>query len=621
MIIYHGKRLEKYVSAICKDYKERFLLEELHSYMISKKSTKVCCLFGLRRTGKTVMMSQEIKRLDDFKNCLYVMCEDGDRLWDVRKEIDRVLEKNPNCNNIFIDEITKADRFINTSSYFSDIYAASGVKIVMSGTDSLGFFIASGNELFDRITFIHTTYIPFREYNHVLGKGLNEYIEYGGTLTDGVDNVFYNNDRANFYTNSAIVENIVSTLKRWDNGRNYANDILRELAVHGDLASFISKVIEYHNRRFVAEIINKDFKSHDLHSLADLMYKHPERFDDPAPLESEDVNDRVRIALGIKENHFNPADENSVDAIINYLKRLDVLYEIPKIKSLDTTKDSEYIFTQVGMRYCQATALAETLVGSGVLGVYNSVQQAEIIQKLKSDIKGGILEDIVFYQLSKNFSSVNENDNSYAVTKFRNAENKEIDVLILDYNNNAVLELEVKLSAEKTSGQRKHLLDNAVDDEIESKTGMRIANKAVVYMGRNGETDDGVLYINAEFLLKYSKSLVNNLLIRPNLTSFSEIFEELGTTEYKGVSLRTLGNNPAKFVTQNAEFAEQLRICLEKSGIKYSEKIRLNIYSFFVKSADKPRFEEIKRELIRRLNGKSNTRNPISQVHKPKRKR
>ncbi|MCM1166914.1 MAG: ATP-binding protein [Lachnospiraceae bacterium] len=522
MVVYKEKKLEQYVNGICKDYKERYLLEDLHKYMTSEKSTKVCCLYGLRRTGKSVMMAQEIKRLNDYSGCVYVLCEDGDRMWDVRAEIDRVLEKNPKCKNVFIDEATKAERFIDTCSYFADGYAARGIKVVLSGTDSLGFFIASGKELFDRVTFLHTTFIPFKEYNHVLGKGINDYIEYGGTLTDGEENVFYNSDRANFYTNAAIVENIVHTLERWDHGRNYAYDVLRDIVEHHDLPSFINKVIEYHNRRFLSEIINKDFISHDLHSLIDLMYKHQDRFSDPKPLETEEMNDRVRIALGIKENHFSKADESSVGAIVDYLKRMDVLYQIPKVKSLDMTKEDEYIFTQVGMRYCQATALSEALVDSGVFGEFNEAEQREILRTLKSDIKGGILEDIVFYQLSKDLLLPGER-NDYAVTKYRDTQNREIDVLVLDHEQKTVLALEVKLSEVKDEGQRKHLLNDEVCGEIEAKTGMKIANKAVVYLGKCGESDDGVLYINAEHLLRNSREMIQALLRNANLSKFSQL--------------------------------------------------------------------------------------------------
>jgi len=61
-----------------------------------------------------------------------------------------------------------------------------GMHIVLSGTDSLGFWLASGNELYDRVRMIHTTFIPYREYSRLLGiDSIDEYIRCGGVLRMG----------------------------------------------------------------------------------------------------------------------------------------------------------------------------------------------------------------------------------------------------------------------------------------------------------------------------------------------------------------------------------------------------------------------------------------------------
>ena len=60
--------------------------------------------------------------------------------------------------------------FIEGAAIFSDIYASSGMKIVLSGTDSLGFAFTSKEQLYDRCIMIHTTFIPYREFENVLGK-------------------------------------------------------------------------------------------------------------------------------------------------------------------------------------------------------------------------------------------------------------------------------------------------------------------------------------------------------------------------------------------------------------------------------------------------------------------
>lgn len=65
--------------------------------------------------------------------------------------------------------------FIEGAALFSDVFAASGMKIVLSGTDSLGFLFTEDEQLYDRCILLHTTWIPYREFEAVLGiSGIDE---------------------------------------------------------------------------------------------------------------------------------------------------------------------------------------------------------------------------------------------------------------------------------------------------------------------------------------------------------------------------------------------------------------------------------------------------------------
>lgn len=46
---------------------------------------------------------------------------------------------------VFFDEVTLMEDFIEGAALFSDIFAACGMKIVLSGSDSLGFLFAKVN--------------------------------------------------------------------------------------------------------------------------------------------------------------------------------------------------------------------------------------------------------------------------------------------------------------------------------------------------------------------------------------------------------------------------------------------------------------------------------------------
>ena len=72
-----------------------------------------------------------------------------------------------------MDEVTLMEDFIEGASLFSDI-ASSGMKIVLSGTIQ---FFSKEEQLYDRCIVLHTTFIPYREFENVLGiYGIDEYI-------------------------------------------------------------------------------------------------------------------------------------------------------------------------------------------------------------------------------------------------------------------------------------------------------------------------------------------------------------------------------------------------------------------------------------------------------------
>ena len=86
--------------------------------------------------------------------------------------------------DIDIDKVTLMDDFIDSAALFSDVYAARGMKIILSGTDSLGFLFSEDRELYDRCVMVHTTFISYREFSEVIGvEGIDNYIRYAGTMT------------------------------------------------------------------------------------------------------------------------------------------------------------------------------------------------------------------------------------------------------------------------------------------------------------------------------------------------------------------------------------------------------------------------------------------------------
>ena len=115
------------------------------------------------------MLRQAIGRMnsDDFARAAYLKARRTDTMAMVNRDLKKLFDAG--FQYVFIDEVTLMKDFIDSAALFSDVFAAMGVKVVLSGTYSLGFWLAVDQDLFDRAKPIHTTFIPYREYSRLLG--------------------------------------------------------------------------------------------------------------------------------------------------------------------------------------------------------------------------------------------------------------------------------------------------------------------------------------------------------------------------------------------------------------------------------------------------------------------
>ena len=262
-----GASLKAFVDTV-RGFRHRSCYEQLNDYLNNSNFGKVFILYGLRRTGKTTLIRQSIASFSEqeFEKAAFIQVRPGISLGDINTDLKWMSAHG--YRYVFIDEVTLAEDFIEGAALFSDIYAASGIKIVLSGTDSLGFVLSESEELYDRCILLHTTWIPYREFERVLDiHGIDEYIRYGGTMSLGGTHY---NESATFrtkkstdeYIDSAIARNIQHSLKYYQYGGHFRH--LAELYEKNELTSAINRVIEDINHRFTIEVLTSDFKSHDL---------------------------------------------------------------------------------------------------------------------------------------------------------------------------------------------------------------------------------------------------------------------------------------------------------------------------------------------------------------------
>lgn len=497
--IVSGTHLQMLVKGVQK-YKKRECFSILERFINAELNGKICILYGLRRTGKTTLLFQMINELPT-EETAYIKIKTTDNMSKLTKDLDKLFKNG--YRYVFIDEITLMDDFINTAALLSDVFATMGMKIVVSGTDSLGFAMANRDELYDRSVTIHTSFIPFREYAKLLGiNSVDSYIEYGGTLKmenmsfddadSAFDDVSFRDDESTRkYIDTAISRNIQHTLKN-DNFGEYFNQ-LRELYEKGELTNVINRIVESMNHQFLLSVVQKRFKSHDLGS-ARQMFLHEvpsERAHVLYDVNEEEIINRLKSIIDIKEKNETsvPVTEKHIEKVKKYLFMLDLIVECKE--KYETGSDGEHIiFSQPGMRYAIAKALVYSLMQDEYFSAIPEVDKKYITAKILDDVKGRMLEDIVLLETS--IAAKKNKD----VFKFKFDNGAEYDMVVFDSSDCNCCLYEIKHSDKIVKEQTKHLTDETRLNITSHRFG-DIKGRYVIYRGKTTIADD-IQYLNVE---------------------------------------------------------------------------------------------------------------------------
>lgn len=571
---------------------------------INEKDQKVTIISGLRRTGKSTMMFQAINELG-YENCAYIYCEKAkmserkkyesfDCISDLKDKIEEANIKKEK-KYIFVDEATRLVDFVSNAAVIPDLCASENCRIVMTGTESLGFILAKKMGNFtDRTHLIHTTYIPYHEWNRLLGKNLSEYIRYGGTLDP--EGTFYNDEVSTEYLDTAIVNNFLFPLEHM--GYSNAPKKLYQAYKNNELVTYIQRMVDMSNEEFLIgddRIFKTGMKDPDLKSFEYLR----EDFDESANysdlidvLTRRGINTHEMIAKQYEfmadfrkalriHNRSDILEAHLDNELLRELKKYMIEIEMIAPKNMDVkgTEDESYYFVQPGMRYSQCKMLIESAKNVGLDTIYNKADWYRIEEIYKEITEGKLMEDILFTDILR------DEGNSYDlnVYKFRRVSplpNGEFDIVISDYKLGKSIVLEVKHSSDADEGQTKHLLSESFCKNFEAESGTKIIYKAVIYNGSNG-TKFGVDYINSEdFLLRNTGRLLplkknkDLCLSSEDVVDITEkiakSFHEISTIQpmptLSGIKKEEL-NDVGSSESKNSGSSGGIKACLDESDI------------------------------------------------------
>ena len=504
-----GKGLEA-MSQVVKNWELRDCFDQLEGYLYGKEYDRVCLVFGLRRTGKTTMLRQAIGRMtkENLSRTAYIKARRNDNMAMMNRDLKKLFDAG--FRYVFIDEVTLMEDFIDSAALFSDVFAAMGMKIVLSGTDSLGFWLAMDQELYDRAKPIHTTFIPYREYSRLLGiDSIDEYIRYGGTLRAGElafddedvnaqDASFRDDESTRRYIDTAICRNIQHSLACYEAGGHFRH--LYSLYEAGELTSAINRIIEDMNHRFLISVLTDDFRSHDLRLTAANLRKErdPEKRTDVLDrVDTEAVTRRLMELLDIrnKEEQSIGITPAHIAEIKQYLSALELIVDCPIETTEPETKPLEHIlFTQPGMRYCQAQALVHVLLKDPQFSELSEYEKTRVSDRILEEVRGRMMEDIVLLETMK------AADRDHRIFKLQ-FEVGEFDMVIYDQKENCCDIFEIKHSSTQVPLQYRHLMDEDKCRRTEKRFGT-IRGRYVLYRGEDIQMENGVQYRNVESYLK-----------------------------------------------------------------------------------------------------------------------
>ena len=494
-----GTGLQALANSVAK-YGKRDCFSTLQKFVNGSYDGKICILYGLRRTGKTTLLFQMLSELPIEKTA-YIKVQTTDDMSRLTKDLKVLFELG--YRYVFIDEITLLNDFIDTAAVLSDVFSMMGMKIVVSGTDSLGFAMANRDELYDRSVTIHTSFIPFREYARLLNIcSVDSYIEYGGTLK--MENMSFDDPDAAFdevafrddestrkYIDTAISRNIQHTLKN-DHYGEYFNQ-LRELYEKGELTNVINRIVQHMNHRFVLRVVEDEFKSHDFGSAKELLLHDlpAERATVLYDVNEKQILERLKAIIEVKEKSETTVSitQEHIDKVKKYLLMLDLIVNCPE--RYESGKQAEHIvFSQSGMRYAIAKALVYSLMQDAYFASIPEADKAYITGKILDDVKGRMLEDIVLLEVCKAAPSTME------AFKFKFDAGGEFDMVIYDKTSQNCRIYEIKHSTETNEKQTLHLRDAEKCQIVENRFGP-ISGKFVLYRGKDTFAE-GVQYLNVE---------------------------------------------------------------------------------------------------------------------------
>ena len=493
-------------------FERRDFVEPLIKFCLDNDyRAKIGIVYGLRSTGKTVGMLQAADELisQGHKVAYARFNYKTTGMRDANTEILKLVEEG--VTHFFIDEASYLSGFLHESAEWADTFVpCNRIKIIVSGTDSFELWLAMGRALYHRYVRFSTNFCSYPEYKRVWAKSYDEYKVKGGVFLSEEVNAELepltqqHRESTSIYENfikDAIVTNLMRTLEHVNEyggvGKYYAEwlyAIDEQVIYKGVIAILKSTVESYIKKNFIKEARNKNIPK-----LGEIISKWSDA-------DKSDIKERIANAMGIYQNSIKidkPA--GSIEALMQFLVKIGCLLEGETSTSDMIEGQKTFYF---GHNALMNYAIEETKLGIEQLEGINSDDFKDSLQQAA---EGSLNENIVYTHLTLACRGDEK------IFRYRDADAREVDAVIISRKNKTVKLFEVKSKAKIdvsriASNEARHLLDEAVIKSIGAED--FTITRVVVSKNNTGfavSKDNVLLLVNIEDLLVHHKDLTSYL--------------------------------------------------------------------------------------------------------------
>lgn len=428
----------------------------------------VCVLYGLSGTGKTTLMKQVMADTADKFSSLFLETTQNDAMNDLYSCLDNAVDNGVRC--VFIDEITDIPDFIEESALLADIYAKKGLRIVLSGKDSLSFAFAENHSLFDRTVHICTNYISLEEHCRIFGTtDIDDYISYGGFTK----RVVYDYTTACRYLDDAVSGNISRSMEKLS---GFSKSAEFEKVTFEEIRTVIEKMVQkYSGINLESNDLTKDNRDFNPYQETESFY----RLRDSNP---NAIREFVR-SINANAQIVHKFTEDMIIRLENDLIRLGFISET----------DRRDFFCDENFKWRSSYLKKDCCIIQPAVKYYHLKKAMEFGgYEPDAKIKDDMTKQIVVYEASRVLPA-----DKYSVCKvtFNNSENGAYDMLIYDKRNDLYYAFEIYNTAVSNSEQCEHLLNESFRSVIDRKYGKR-ESACVLYNGQPFTAPQGISYLN-----------------------------------------------------------------------------------------------------------------------------